>query len=444
MLKAALFVLALLSHSFASAQLSGRVGPLTTYAAKAAVKVCNVLDYGAKSDSSTDLGPPLATAWVACRGGGLVYIPAGNYAMSTWVSLRQGSGAAIQLDGTIIRASDTGGNMISIEDSDDFEFFSGTSKGAMQGYGYKLISQGTFGARFIRFTNVSNFSIHGIALVDSASYYLVFDTCTNGEIYNLILRGIQIGETDGIDIWGQNIWVHDVEVTNGDECVTIKSPSKYILVESVYCNISGGNAIGSLGTGTDISNVLYRRIYANQADPCYLKTNGGDGTVSDVTWDTVIVHKGPYVLAVNEAWGTDRGSIGVQVKNLYYKNWHGYNTVNSRPVIRLECDPDLPCYNITLNNVNLWTADGDYVTWSCQNAYGTGACLRSANNGLSTYTSVTTAGKTYYATSYMPSDLASAFPSTVSFTIPPVPTTFYPDAAPSSKLLSISGPGGLN
>lgn len=149
----------------------------------------------------------------------------------------------------------------------DFEFFSGNSKGAFQGYGYKLLSQGTYGPRFLRVQDVENFSVHGFALVDSASYYIVFDTVSNGEVYNLIIRGITIGETDGIDIWGSNTWIHDIEVTNGDECVTVKSPANNLLIEDIYCNISGGCSIGSLGTGTNISNVSYKQIYANQADP---------------------------------------------------------------------------------------------------------------------------------------------------------------------------------
>jgi len=53
------------------AQLSGPVGPLTTIAQKQAVKICNVLSYGAKADNTTDLGPPLTKAWAACLAGGV-------------------------------------------------------------------------------------------------------------------------------------------------------------------------------------------------------------------------------------------------------------------------------------------------------------------------------------------------------------------------------------
>lgn len=54
-----------------SAQLSGSVGPTTTTASKRAKKVCNVLNYGAVADKSTDLGPPLASAFAACKTGGI-------------------------------------------------------------------------------------------------------------------------------------------------------------------------------------------------------------------------------------------------------------------------------------------------------------------------------------------------------------------------------------
>lgn len=72
------------------------------------------------------------------------------------------------------------------------------------------------------------------------------------------------------------------------------------------------------------------------------------------------------------------------------QNWYGYNTANSRPTIGLEFDPDVPCYDITLSNVNLQTEDGDYVDWTCYNSYGSGACLHSsaATTNLATYTTV--------------------------------------------------------
>lgn len=192
-------------------QLSSRVGPLTSHAIKSATKTCNVLNYGAVVDKSTDLGPPLASAFASCKYGGTVVIPSGNYVLATWVRLRGGSAWALQLDGIIYRTGNAGGNMIFIEHSNDFELFSSTSKGAIQGNGYIFYAKGSItGPRILRFYEVTNFSMHDIVLVDSPAFHFTMGTCTNGEVYNIAIRDGNEGGLDGIDVWSTNIWVHDV------------------------------------------------------------------------------------------------------------------------------------------------------------------------------------------------------------------------------------------
>lgn len=125
---------------------------------------------------------------------------------------------------------------------------------------------GTYGPRILRLYEAVHFSVHDIALVDceyltssgsnipnwyiAPAFHFTMDTCTSGEVYNLIIRGGNEGGLDGIDVWGTNIHVHDVEVTNKDECVTVKSPASDMLIENIYCNWSGGSAMGSLGANT--------------------------------------------------------------------------------------------------------------------------------------------------------------------------------------------------
>jgi rhamnogalacturonan hydrolase len=176
--------------------------------------------------------------------------------------------------------------MILVESTTDFELYSSTSKGAMQGYGYTFHAcryrqlyllcitnasvAGTYGPRLLRLQSVTDFSVHDIALVDcklpehhplptnrfiAPAFHFTMDTCINGEVYNMIIRGGNEGGLDGVDVWGTNIWVHDVEVTNKDECVTVKSPASHMLIEDIYCNWSGGCAIGSLGADTSKSLV---------------------------------------------------------------------------------------------------------------------------------------------------------------------------------------------
>lgn len=193
-----------------SANLNGKVGPLTTIAAKKAVKTCNITSYGGKAGS--DISAAITSAFTACKAGGVVVIPAGNYNLASWVSLSGGKAWALQLDGVITRTGTAGGNMIMIQHTSDFELFSSTGKGAIQGLGYKLHVSGA--PRLLRFYQVTHFSAHDFALVDAPAFHFSMDTCDSGEVYNMAIRGGNQGGLDGIDVWSTNIWIHDVMVTN--------------------------------------------------------------------------------------------------------------------------------------------------------------------------------------------------------------------------------------
>ena len=195
------------------AQLSAPVGPLKAASAKATVKTCNVLAYGAKADKATDLGPPLLAAFNACKTGGLVLVPPGEYTLSTWVNLSGGSAWALQLDGVIYRSESTtaGGNMIFVQHTSDFELYSSNRQGAIQGNGHLFHKDHNLaGPRLLRFYDVKNFKIHDIKLVDSPAFHFVLDHCNSGEVYNILIRGGDHGGLDGINIFSDNIWVHDV------------------------------------------------------------------------------------------------------------------------------------------------------------------------------------------------------------------------------------------
>jgi len=254
-----------------SADIRDIVGPLTSIADKRAIKECNIKNYGGKTGS--DISGAIKSAFTACKAGGVVVIPEGNYNLAEWVLLNGGNAWALQLDGIITRTGTAGGNMIFIEHGKDFEMFSSTSKGAIQGHGYEFHKDGNMkGPRLLRFYDMTSFSVHDIALVDSPLFHISLDTCDKGELYNMAIRGGNAGGLDGVDIWSTNIWAHDIMVTNKDECVTVKSPSKNILVENIYCNWSGGSAMGSLAADTDISDITYSNIYTWKSNQVSLST----------------------------------------------------------------------------------------------------------------------------------------------------------------------------
>lgn len=87
----------------ALAGLSGTVGPLSTTEHKMMTKVCNILRYGGVAGATGDIGGAITAAWSACKTGGQVYIPPGEYGLGTWVSLTRGSAVSINIDGIIYR-----------------------------------------------------------------------------------------------------------------------------------------------------------------------------------------------------------------------------------------------------------------------------------------------------------------------------------------------------
>ena len=203
-----------------SANLQGAVGPLTSISQKKAIKTCDITAYGAKADGKSDISSAINGAFSDCSSGGVVVIPSGDYALANWVTLSGGNGWGLQLDGTISRTGTAGGNMIFIEHGSDFEMFSSTGKGAIQGNGYVFHLEGSLsGPRLLRFYDMTSLSVHDLALVDSPSFHFSMDTCDKGEVYNMAIRGGDSGGLDGIDVWGTSIFIHDVMVTN-KVCIT--------------------------------------------------------------------------------------------------------------------------------------------------------------------------------------------------------------------------------
>ncbi|EIM79283.1 pectin lyase-like protein [Stereum hirsutum FP-91666 SS1] len=420
-----------------NAQLTGTVGPTNVLSTKTVT--CSVLDYGGEVGSS-DIGPAILDAFNECvlkNDGAVLYLPEGDYDMQTWVTLNKGSNWAFRMDGFITRTATTGGHMIIIENADDFEMYSSTSAGGFQGNGYECRNAGP---RFLRIVTSTNWSLHDLIFVDSPEFHVIIQEGSNGEIYNLAIRGADIGGSDGIDISGDNHWVHDVEVTNRDECVTIKSPASNMLIEQVWCNQSGGCAFGSLGADTAISNIYYKNIYTNGGNQAMMfKSNGGNGTVDNVLLENFSSTGTAYGLDVNQYWSsmTAVDGDGVKLTNIEFKNWNGdvVNGVN-RPPVQFICADGAPCVNMTLTDVNMWS-ETDKAIYKCESAYGTGACLQEVDSSITSYAASTSSYSQptgYTSVVTMDGDLTAGFTSTASIPVPTIPSTFYPGLAQITPL----------
>lgn len=226
--------------------------------------------------------------------------------------------------------------------------------------------------------------------------------------------------------------------------MTVKSPASDILVESVYCNWSGGCAIGSLGADTSIANIEYNHIYSQNCNQMFMiKSNGGSGTLENAVFTNFMGHTNAYTLDLDSAWSSETTATGsgVQYTNLTFSHWHGTSLDGAkRPVIRVICPAAVPCTEIDISAFYIWTESGSYEEYLCENAYGSGPCVHTESGSLSTYTTtatVTTMSDYTYTT--MPGELSSGLGLTTSIAIPAIPTSFYPGLTPTSALCKNGG-----
>lgn len=232
--------------------------PATTVDDKKLKKICSIDQYGSEA------GAALQAAWEACKTGGLIVIPAGTHTMSTTVAMSNGAGVAIQFDGVLDVHNSENCPAITISNVEDLEVF-GTGAGGMQGNGYlrrkNADTAGTTKQHLLDISHCAKLSVHDLSFADAQYFVLAVFNVKDAEIYNLAITQPNIGGVDSVDVSGERIWVHDIEATGMDECVTVKSPSSTILIEQLYCNRSGGCAIGSLRERAQVDSITYRNVY---------------------------------------------------------------------------------------------------------------------------------------------------------------------------------------
>ncbi|KAE8352875.1 pectin lyase fold/virulence factor [Aspergillus coremiiformis] len=411
----------LLYSTLALGQLIGPVGPTTPLSQK--TKECNILTYGAVGDNSTDISTALERTFNECvrpHPGSRLVVPEGQYLLSRGVVLSNATNWAFQLDGLITAAY--GGNweinrslvlqgfagvdvlnstingegdhkflldVLVIVNAVDFEFYSSNGLGAFQGQGYLYRNlNNTNRPRLIRLVSPTNASVHDLILVDSPKFHIILDFAVNVEAYHLTIRGANLGSYDGIDAIGTNYYIHDNEVTNRDECVSVKSPSHHALIENLVCNQAGsGISIGSLNVSAEISNIVARNINIIQGNNiAFIKTYpGGSGYVTNVTFENFRSKASLYGISINQYWQNtfepDTGSVALS--NIVLRNFSGSVADGvKRPPLFLIANDLTYATNVTVEDISLWTETGDKVVNRINNVFGTGDDSYGPHNGL--------------------------------------------------------------
>lgn len=163
--------------------------------------------------------------------------------------------------------------------------------------------------------------------------------------------------TDGFDVAGRNIHVHDVTVWNQDDTIAIKADNQMVtenvLIERVHAS-GVGLSIGSIGAAT-VRNITFRNVVMHHTSKgVYIKfrsSGGAGGVIKDVLYENIRIEK-------PSAWPI---WIGPAQQDIKQKDEKFYNPCHGDPCSL--CWPKVPFANcdspaglfahITLRNITI-------------------------------------------------------------------------------------------
>ncbi|KAF7369762.1 hypothetical protein MVEN_00308300 [Mycena venus] len=335
---------------------------------------CNVLDYGAKADNVTDLGPALTSAWQNCvipqvtttvATNVLLYVPAGNFLLKSNVVFDDAANWNLHIAGNIYLPyiPTLTGTMLTFENCQNILL---NGPGAIFGNGSPLNPSRP---RLIRFQNCNNCEITAVTLYDAPQFHVTI-IGNNNVAHDMAIIASHIGETDGFDMSGNNNYVHDVSVENGDECVTVKTPTNGFVAERITCKFTAGCNIGSFGAGdttVNVQNVFYSDVTISNSDAGIMIKSYPDniGIVKNITYTGFTMTAAAYPLYISAFWagdGVDTGKLAIS--DVTFNNIVGTGTP-TRPAVLLDCNKATPCENIKFSGVSLSDTKANTFTNAC-------------------------------------------------------------------------------
>ncbi|KAJ3242617.1 hypothetical protein HDU81_000062 [Chytriomyces hyalinus] len=313
--------------------------------------VCNMLTY-ASQGKLADYGPAIWKAYTDCiqtKKGNVLLIPEGTYDVNMFGQFTRTSDWTFQLDGNLnlLFAPDRNGGTLLQWNRVSNVVLQG--KGTIFGNGAIWRPNGDLGKysrpRLVRFQDCTNIRVYGINLINAPMFHLTLDRTNDSIVDGVSIKADHIGTTDGIDIAGNNNIVRNVSVENGDECVTVKTPTNGVLIENITCVYTGGCQMGSFAQNghAEVQNVHYRNVtLIGSQTAAYVKAYPGTtGYIKDVIYEDFHMKDTAYVVGIDSHWchgpcGPETGNLAVS--NVTYRNFWGTQASNSaRPLVKLDC-----------------------------------------------------------------------------------------------------------
>jgi len=92
--------------------------------------------------------------------------------------------------------------------------------------------------------------------------------------------------TDGFDVSGRNVWIHDCTIWNQDDCIAVKNDAYDMLFERIHAS-GTGLVIGSISHHV-VNNITFRDSFMHHTwKGLYLKFRSEGGTISNVLYENI-------------------------------------------------------------------------------------------------------------------------------------------------------------
>eukprot|EP01102_Stenamoeba_stenopodia_P011320 TRINITY_DN3462_c0_g1_i2.p1 TRINITY_DN3462_c0_g1~~TRINITY_DN3462_c0_g1_i2.p1 ORF type:complete len:277 (+),score=39.36 TRINITY_DN3462_c0_g1_i2:715-1545(+) len=188
-------------------------------------------------------------------------------------------------------------------------------------------------------------------LYEAPTYHFVPSVCNNVVVRNVTMLTDADGpNTDGIDpVHSTNIHIYNTSISNGDDCVAVKTDCYNILVEN--CTFANGEG-ASVGTTAGFShNITFRNIFFNETTSgARIKSQPADyGLVQNVTFQNLIMYKVHEPINLNQFCHGVGYVSNNTIANITFSDILLIDT--KAPTFFLNCSSNNPCTGILFQNI---------------------------------------------------------------------------------------------
>jgi len=176
--------------------------------------------------------------------------------------------------------------------------------------------------------------------------------------------------TDGIDVHGNQAYIHDSVISTGDDHVAMHANDT--LVERMVFGTGHGASIGSLGPGTYLQNITVRdSSMTGGVQAIRIKADSdSSGFLRDVLYKNLTLKNCGMTIQITTDYGSELGSGSSSTMEISNVSFEDITASGSTTAGQFGCSSSAPCKDITVADV-VHVAPLPATGWSCQNAHGT-------------------------------------------------------------------------